>query len=145
MLELIHLQLLTMICQKSHKETQVHKLVYKFDETGFEQFLLEKDYGHINIEEIAIILMCRSPHINFKQRIRLDKVSKVLYIDLMLDYHKMVNSTDDERLYYIVEKFVNEVPVIIRKYVKNKKAPDFDVDRFEKDIIEFFKSKNLLK
>lgn len=129
----------------ANKETYAIETRYKFEESGIEEFLFEKDYGHNNIEKISIVLMCRSPHTNFKQRIRLDKDGNVLRLDLMLDYYKMVNSTDDERLYYIVEKFVNEVPVIIRKYVKNKKAPDFDVDRFEKDIIEFFKSKNLLK
>ena len=79
---------------------------------------------------IIVGLMCRDPHLNFKQRIRLSKKDRILYMDVMLDYPAMREADDDTRVKIVRDKLKAEVPRILAKY----KIPDFDNERFLSDF-----------
>lgn len=67
---------------------------------------------------------------NLKQRIRLSKKEKTIYMDIMLDLNQFLKVEQKEREKVVVEKLINEVPAIIRKY----RLEDFDILKFESDL-----------
>ena len=73
------------------QETRVgSQVASEFPARELEDWLHFKNYGN-DLVDVGIILMCRNPEYNFKQRIRMDRKNKILYIDLMLDYHYFVS------------------------------------------------------
>jgi hypothetical protein len=103
---------------------------------GFKKYFAEKYYEDSGIE-MAVVLMCRDPRWNFKQRIRFVKKDNCLYMDIMLDYEHMTTTDTAGRKRYVAEKLVNEVPQIIAKY----KFRDFDLKRFSSDLSHWFKDR----
>ncbi|MBF4518710.1 hypothetical protein IRZ71_20330 [Flavobacterium sp. ANB] len=61
-----------------------------------EDWLHFKNYGS-DLSDIGIVLMCRSPEYNFKQRIRMSKKDKTLNIDIMLDYYFTSDASIDDK------------------------------------------------
>ncbi|GEM66318.1 hypothetical protein SF1_43000 [Sphingobacterium faecium NBRC 15299] len=51
-------------------------------------------------------------------------------MDIMLDLNQFLKIEQKEREKIVVEKLINEVPVIIRKY----RLEDFDILKFESDL-----------
>ena len=88
-----------------------------------------KNYGE-DLVGISIVLMCRDPKHDFKQRIKFSKPEKKLYADIMLDYKVMESAKDDEeRITYISNKIIEELPEIIKKYeFKSFKTDEFIAD-----------------
>lgn len=109
---------------------EVSNALYK---GGFEEYFSEKYYDDSGIK-ITIVFMCRSPHLNFKQRIRFSKKENKLYIDIMLDLDVMSSADPETRKRIVGEKLVNEVPQIIAK----KKFKNFDLPRFSRDLRDWF-------
>lgn len=60
-------------------------------------------------------------------------------MDIMLDFDELIKIDQNAREKVVVEKLIEEVPVIIRKY----KLVDFNLLRFEKDLRKWM-SKMLL-
>ncbi|SRR6266545_4256252 len=89
----------------------------------------EKDYG-VGLHGLVVVLMCRNPDLKFKQRIRLSKKEKKLYMDIMLNLDEMKDATHETRKCIITERLANEVPAILRKY----SIRDFDEERFVADL-----------
>lgn len=88
------------------------------------------DYGH-GVIGITVVLMCRGPYTNFKQRIRFAKAEKTLWTSCWT-FTKMCEATDDQRKKIVATRLYNEVPIIVEKY--KKKIVDFDADRFNADL-----------
>jgi len=88
-----------------------------------------KSYG-VGLNGIGIVLMCRDPELNFKQRIRLSKIDGKLYADIMLNLDEMKRLTHATRKQIVCERLINEVPPIVHKY----SIPDFDERRFTDDL-----------
>lgn len=95
----------------------------------------DKNYG-AGLTGLVIVLMCRNPDFKFKQRIRLVKKEKILYMDIMLDLDEMKNTDNSFRKRIIVERIANEVPVVLTKY----SISDFDEARFIGDLDNWLKS-----
>lgn len=100
---------------------------------SFEDYFSDRFYDDSGIE-LAVVLMCRDPRWNFKQRIRFAKKENCLYMDVMLDLDVMSQADPETRKRVVSEKIVTEVPQIIAK----KKFKDFDLPRFTKDLREWF-------
>ena len=113
-------------------EAHVDKVVFLIDDTGYEQYFSEQDYG-TSLEGLVVVLMCRNPDLNFKQRIRLSKKDKILYMDIMLYLPQILELDQKERERIIIGKLIAEIPVIIKKY----KLKDFDLAKFETDLIRY--------
>jgi hypothetical protein len=118
------------ITSDSNHETKIgDQVTHQFPSREIEDWFHFKNYGN-DLVDIFIVLMCRNPEYNFKQRIRMDRKDKALYIDLMLDYDYFVSDiTQDDRIKVVANKMINEIPPIIKKY----KLKDFDLDLFMKD------------
>ena len=110
-------------------EAKVEKVINLLDNTGFERYFSEQDYG-CSLEGITVVLMCQNPNLNLKQRIRLSKKEKKIYIDIMLDLNYFLTLSQKERERIIVEKLISEIPPIIAKY----KLKDFNLAKFETDL-----------
>jgi hypothetical protein len=78
--------------------------------------------------------MCHEPSLNLKQRIRLSKKEKIIYVDIMLDYTLFMKIDQNKRNEIVISKIKNEIPPIISKY----KFEDFDLLRFENDLNNIF-------
>lgn len=100
-----------------------------------EEYFAEKYYDDSRIA-IFIVLMCRSPYLNFKQRTRFVKADNCLYTDIMLDYGHMTTTDTTARKRHVAEKLITEVPQIIAKY----KFRDFDLKRFSSDLRHWFEN-----
>jgi len=110
-------------------EAQVDKVIDRIDDTGYKRYFSEQDYG-TSLEGITVVLMCQNPNLNLKQRIRLSKKEKKIYLDLMLDLPQFIEITQKEREKIIVDKLITEIPPIITKY----KLEDFNLVKFEIDL-----------
>ena len=100
---------------------------------GFDNYFRDRFYDDSGIE-MAVILMCRDPYWNFKQRIRFSKKDNCLYVDLMLDLNVMKCLDAGARRRLVAEKISTEVPQIVAKY----KFKDFDLKRFSSDLRGWF-------
>lgn len=121
-------------------EAKVDQVTGEFPQREIEDWLHFKNYG-TDLVGIGIVLMCRNPEYNFKQRIRMDRKNKTLYIDLMLDYYYFISDvTQEDRINVVANKIINELPPIIKKY----KLKDFDTDLFMSDLKGFLEKINWL-
>ena len=102
-------------------------------ENSIREFFQDKNYGE-KPSGIFIILVCHEPELNYKQRKRFSKKENVFYLDIMLDYKKMVNSEKLKRNEIISEKITAELPFALKKY----KFPKFELQKFETDLTEYF-------
>ncbi|MEJ5148738.1 hypothetical protein [Sphingobacterium sp. MYb388] len=110
-------------------ESKIDKVLDTLSETGYRRFFSEQYYGS-TLNGITVLLICQDPSLNLKQRIRLSKKEKTIYMDIMLNLNQFLKIEQKERKKIVVEKLINEVPVIIRKY----KLEDFDILKFESDL-----------
>ena len=110
-------------------EAQVDKVIDRIDDTGYKRYFAERDYG-TSLEGLTVVLMCQDPNLNLKQRIRLSKKEKKIYLDIMLDLPHFIAITQKEREKITVGKLIAEIPPIIAKY----KLEDFDLVKFETDL-----------
>lgn len=117
----------------SNSEAKIYEVLYALDDDGFENDFEPRFYDDSGTE-IAIILVCRDPARNFKQRIRFLKKENCLYVDIMLDLETMCRSNLVIKKRIVGEKMVSELPQIIAKY----KFKDFDLPRFSSDLREWF-------
>lgn len=113
-------------------ESKVDKVLDAFSDIGYRSYFQEREYG-AELIGVTMILMCQDPDLNLKQRIRLSKKEKKIYIDIMLNLPEMKQSDQPTRNRIVQQKLLAEVPAIIRKY----KLKEFDTERF----IEDFKNK----
>lgn len=122
------------ITSDTHHEAKIYQFMDAFRATELQYWLNFKNYGN-DLEEIFIVLMCRNPEYNFKQRIRMDRKDKILFMDLMLDYNYFTsNITQEDRINAVAKKIIEEVPPILKKY----KFKDFDADLFINDLKMYF-------
>jgi|LakMenEpi03Aug12_release.lakeMendotaPanAssembly.Ray.scaffolds.fasta_scaffold587122_2 hypothetical protein len=110
-------------------EAQVDKVIDRIDDTGYKRYFSEQDYG-TSLDGITVVLMCQAPNLNLKQRIRLSKKEKKIYLDIMLDLPHFLEIAQKEREKIIVDKLIAEIPSIITKY----KLEDFNLMKFETDL-----------
>ena len=88
-----------------------------------------KNYG-AGLRGIGVVLMCRNPELNFKQRLRLSKTDKKLSMDVMLDLAQMRDAGHEGRRQIIRERLTEEIPAVVRKY----SIGEFDDARFAEDL-----------
>lgn len=91
--------------------------------------LADVDYGE-GLSSVVVVLNCHAPELGHKQRVRLIKATKTLYIDVMLDLHLFVRASHVERRREIYEQVVCQVGEVL----KNRRVKDFDLERFLADI-----------
>ncbi len=68
----------------ANQEAGLDFILTKWNEDKIEDFFAPMNYGS-SLNDVSLFLICRNPDLNFKQRIRLSKKEKRLYIDLMFD------------------------------------------------------------
>lgn len=117
----------------ANQETGIIEAKHSFSSNEFYKFIEKQDYGS-SLKGLSIIFMCRSPNLEFKQRIRHSKKEQVLYMDIMLDYHEFVAMTHEQRVTALCEKLLEEMPPIVRKY----KFKDFDLDKLVDNLNTWF-------
>lgn len=88
-----------------------------------------KNYG-AGLAEIVIVLNCCSPDLNHKQRVRLVKSTKTLYVDVMLEYLYFCESSHAERRSKIYEEVTLQLQTIFSK----RKIKEFDHLAFLVDL-----------
>jgi len=120
-------------------EARLDEVIFGIND-AFEDYFGVKFYDDSGIE-MFIVLMCRDPRWNFKQRIRFVKKENCLYMDIMFDLDVMSQADPETRKKIVAEKMVTEIPQIIAK----KKFKDFDLPRFTKDLREWFETHEWLE
>lgn len=110
-------------------DSKIDKVLDTLSETAYRQFFSEQYYGSA-LNDITVVLMCQDPNLKLKQRVKLSKKEKKIYLDIMLDLYQFLKVEQKEREKIVVEKLINEVPAIIRKY----RLEDFDILKFESDL-----------
>ena len=125
----MHLQ----ITSDANEESGVGSVIDEMSGPTKKHFI-SKEYGK-GLDGIVIVLMCRNPDLDFKQRIRFSKKEKMLYMDLMLDLAQMIQITDKERNQAVIDIIAAQAPEVIQKY----SIPDFDAIRFVEDLRSWLK------
>ena len=116
------------IVSDSHWETGLTKVSSKLSERTA-VFFENKHYGD-SLSRVGIVLMCRDPLLEFKQRIRRSKKDAILYLDVMLDYDEMTDLGHTEQMNVVSDHVVREVGSALAKY----KFEDFDKESFMADV-----------
>jgi hypothetical protein len=114
-------------------ESKVDKVLDALSDINYWTYFQEREYGE-ELVGLTIVLMCQEPALDLKQRIRLSKKEKKLYLDIMLDLPEMKRSDQTTRNRIVQKKLLAEVPVIVRKY----KLREFDTERFIEDFQQKF-------
>jgi len=92
-------------------------------------YFAERDYG-AGLSCLSVILMCRDPALQFRRRVRLDRKSRTLHSDILLNLAEMRALGHAGRRRIIAERLLTDVPPTIAKY----RLPDFDLPRFTHDF-----------
>lgn len=116
----------------ANAESKVDQIMFGIN-GAFEEYFGDRFYDDSGIA-MFIVLMCRDPAHNFKQRIRFSKKENCLYMNLMFDLDTMIQADLAQGRLIVGEKIVNEVPRI----VANKKFQGFDLLRFSVDLRAWF-------
>lgn len=106
--------------------------------TSIHHSFIDNQYGCESLQNLSLVLICRDPRLNFKQKIRLRKADKCLEIDIMLHLPDIIRMSEGERYSHVAKKLIVEIPEIIQKYINNKKAVGFDLARFTQDLNEYY-------
>ena len=114
-------------------EAKIDEALSNYNSRILEENLYHKNLGS-GLSAITIVLMCRDPRLTFKQRIKLSKLEKKLYLDLMLDYTTFINLELQEKRRIIANKVLSELPIILEKY----NIKDFDMKRLIDSLHEYF-------
>lgn len=117
------------ILSDANWESRVDLVLNALSDFNYRSYFQERDYG-TGLIGVTVVFMCRDPALNFKQRIRLSKKEKKLYIDLMLDLSEMTSADQTTRQRLVAGQLLKEVPEIISRY----KIEDFDRSRFLADF-----------
>lgn len=117
------------ITSDSFWEAKVDKVLDRLYDTRYGDFFYQQDYGS-SLASVAVVLMCQDPNLKLKQRVRLSKKEKTLYLDVMLDLKHFLTIDQQERERIVVEKLISEVPQVIAKY----RLEDFNLVKFERDL-----------
>ena len=99
-------------------------------------YFRSRDYG-AGSPAIAIVLMCQSPSLNLKQRLRFKKKENILYTDVMLSLDEMCRLSPKERERIIGIRIADTLREILKKYVFKQ----FDAERFLHDFNHWWKEK----
>jgi hypothetical protein len=102
---------------------------------AFQQYFGDRFYDDSGVG-LFVVLMCRDPRLDLKQRVRFVKKKNTLYIDIMLDLNMMSKANVVTRKRIVGEKMVNELPLIIAKH----KFRNFDLQRFAGDLREWLET-----
>jgi len=114
-------------------ESGLNELLNELYDSGFNAYFSDRIYDNSGIE-LFVVLMCRDPNLNFKQRIRFSKKDNCLYMDVMLDLAIMKQVDFVSRKKIVATKLVMEVPNIIASYRQLK----FDFISFKSDLTSWF-------
>ena len=120
------------ITYDANMESGLNEITYGMTKS-FGDYFVDRFYDDSGIA-MSIILMCRDPIWNFKQRIRFHKKENRLHMDIMLDLNIMSRADPATRKQIVGKRIVTEVPQIVAKY----KFKDFDLKRFSSDLREWF-------
>jgi hypothetical protein len=120
------------ITYDANSEAGLDEVIFGLNDS-FESYFGDRFYDDSGIG-LFLVLMCRDPIWNFKQRIRFVKKRNTLYIDIMLDLDVMSRANIVTRKRIVGEKILSDLPQIVAKY----KFKDFDLPRFTSDLREWF-------
>ena len=73
----------SLLCD-AHQDAGLDKVLFRFSDLGLKRYFEERNYGD-TLAGVTVVLMCRNPALNLKQRIRHAKKEKKLYMDIMFD------------------------------------------------------------
>ena len=128
----------SLLCD-AHQDAGLDKVMFRFSDLGLKRYFEERNYGD-TLDGITVVLMCRNPALNLKQRIRHSKKEKKLYMDIMLDLDQVRPMSQEQREHLVAVKMLAELPPVIKKY----KFGHFDVEAFETDLAHWLKQSSLL-
>lgn len=116
-------------------ETKVDKGLEYF--RGIQKYFELKYYGE-DLKGIVLVMMCRSPHLEFKRRKRFSKKNRFFYLDIMLDYQQMIDSKDDLTRAMVV---LNQINLELFPSLVKYKFKNLDLAEMQKDLESFVKLK----
>jgi hypothetical protein len=116
-------------------QSKVGEALAVIDKLGYFEYFSERNYGD-GLLGVTVVFMCQDSTLNLKQRIRLSKKEKKLYMDIMLDLSTMINSDSKQRQKIIIECLEREVPEILSKYA----IDDFNRMQFNEDLQSWINS-----
>jgi hypothetical protein len=93
-----------------------------------ERFFKAKTYG-AEVAAVVIVMMCRDPVYEFKQRIRFSKAEQTFYLDVMLDWNEMIHAGTRRK-----PAALRTVRQTVRNVLEKRKWKSFDVTQFLLDF-----------
>jgi hypothetical protein len=89
----------------------------------------QRDYGS-GVAGVVIVLMCRDPELHHRQRIRFERSTRTLYLDVMLELSEMTRLEHVGRRRVIADRLLAE---LIRTFTA-RKFEEFDSATFMSDL-----------
>jgi len=108
------------------------KLDHALKVLDLREFFETKHYGS-GLSSLVVVLNCRNPELGHKQRVRLDKTSLTLYVDVMLELAAFVRASHIQRRQMIFEQTKIQVAAVLQqRRLKNFEAGTLMSDLFSK-------------
>ena len=119
--------MLVVVSSDSDSRTGVTEAKHSFSEE-IETFFKPRSYGP-GLSGVGVVLMCRDPSYEFKQRVRLSKAENILDLDVMLDWNEMIHAGSRRKaaILGVLRKTVRDV-------FERRTWKDFDVTQFLLDF-----------
>lgn len=110
-------------------ESQANIVMDKFTDSIIDYF--EDKFYSQELRRLGLIIICRpkAPHI--KQRNRYVKKEGTFYLDIMIDYEKMINANRVTKEILFWQGLSQLLPFI---YKLKKKISDLDAEKFQIDV-----------
>ena len=119
--------MLVVVSSDSDGRTGVLEAKHSFSDE-IEAFFKPRSYG-AGLNGVGIVLMCRDPRHEFKQRVRLSKAEKILDLDVMLDWNEMIHAGSSRKA--VILRTLRQT---VRDVLERRKWKDFDVTQFLLDF-----------
>jgi hypothetical protein len=114
-------------------ESGINEVLDILDGTGYINHFESISYGD-GLIGVCIVLMCQEQSLGLKKRIRFSRKEKTIYMDIMLNLDEYITATPYWRVQNTLNKILNEMPAIIRKY----KVKEFNTEQFISDVTNWF-------
>jgi hypothetical protein len=114
------------------------KLAHVTDVLDLSGYFEERFYG-TDLAAIVIVLNCRARAPGHRQRIRRNKKSKTLYVDVMLQLGEFVGASHEARRKLVASNVGSEVPAALARF----RFSDFASPKFARDLKSALKAQLL--
>ena len=84
------------VLSDSDSQAKLDEVLYLLSDLGYRQHFQNIDYG-TGLNGVTVVFVCQDPRLDLKRRVRLVRMERKLYLDIMLNLAVMKAANQQER------------------------------------------------